>query len=77
MSISNLIIESKEIAFSNQDSVNVTFDGNHNSPTVTVTSGDLGSSFNFYVRQLTSSGCTVESSGICSGLVYIHIMSQR
>ena len=77
MSFSNLVLESKKITFSNQDSVSVSFDGNHSTPYVTVTSDDLGPTFNFFVRQVTSSGCTVESSGICTGTVNVHIMSQR
>ena len=77
MSSSNLIIESKEVNFLNQDSVNVTFNGNHATPHVTVTSGDMGQAFNFFVSQVTSSGCTIESSGICTGKVYVHVMSQR
>jgi hypothetical protein len=77
MSFSNLVLESKKITFSNQDSVSVSFDGLHSTPYITVTSDDLDSSFNFFVRQVTSSGCTVESSAICTGTVNIHIMSHR
>tara|TARA_R100001163_G_C4995718_1_gene146683 strand:- start:63 stop:296 length:234 start_codon:yes stop_codon:yes gene_type:complete len=77
MSFSNLVLESKKITFSNQDSVNVSFDGNHTTPYVTVTSDDMGPAFNFYVSQVTSAGCVVESSGICTGTVNVHVMSQR
>ena len=72
-----LIIETQSITFSHQDTKTISFSTTYSSsPIVTVSHDEMGSGFNFYVSQVTPSGCVIESSQKCSGTVYAHIMSK-